>query len=124
MKRSPMPPRKKPMVQTSELNRGGELKRAGQIPARSKKTAAKYVQRRALVADLLLYPMVCEVPWCTNQATDPHEPKTRTRGGSILNRANIRLICGPCHSKIHDTEPAWAYRLGFLKNSWDEEDAA
>ena len=119
-----MPARKKPLARTSELSSGGELKRTGRLRPRSKKTAAKYRVRRALVAELLLYPTVCEVPWCTNQATDPHEPKTRARGGSILDRTNVRLICAPHHREIHDTEPTWAYHLGFLKNSWDEEDAA
>ena len=119
-----MPRRQKPLARQSELNNGSGLGRASRIKPRSRKTAAKYVQRRALVAEMFAEPTVCEVPWCTNTATDPHEPKTRTRGGSILNRANVRLICAPHHSEIHDTEPAWAYELKFLKHSWDEEDAA
>jgi hypothetical protein len=124
MKRSPMPPPKKPMKRTVGLRDGSQPGRTARLKPRSSKTAKKYVERRTLVAELFLYPTVCEVPWCSNTATDPHEPKTRTRGGSILNRANVRLICSPCHREIHDTEPAWAYERGFLKHSWDEEDAA
>lgn len=119
-----MPRRRKPMPRTTGLRNGSQPARKAGLKPRSKKTAAKYVHRRALVAEMFAEPTVCEVPWCSNTATDPHEPKTRNRGGSILNRANVRLICAPHHSEIHDTEPAWAYRLGFLKNSWDEEDAA
>lgn len=99
MKRSPMPPRKRP------------------LRYRSAKTAAKYVKRGALVAELMLYPQVCEVPDCTERATDPHEPLTRARGGDILDRANIRLICAGHHREIHDKEPAWAYEQGFLRKS-------
>jgi hypothetical protein len=120
MKRSPMPRRQKPVARQSELNKGNGLGRTSRIKARSRKTAAKYVQRRVLVAEMFAEPTVCEVPWCTSTATDPHEPKTRTRGGSILNRANVRLICNPCHMVIHGTEPAWAYELNFLVHSWED----
>jgi hypothetical protein len=80
---------------------------------------SRYVERRALVAELFEYPTVCEVPRCTRLATDPHEPLTRARGGSIVDRDNVRLICAPHHTEIHSKEPAWAYELGFLINSWD-----
>lgn len=106
------------------MKRGNGPERKASLKPRSKKTAKKYVKRSILIAELLLYPTVCEVPRCTRTATDPHEPKTRARGGSILDRTNVRLICGPHHSEIHDTEPAWAYEHGFLKHSWHEEDAA
>jgi len=106
------------------LKRGNGPKRKAELKPRSPKTAKKYVPRRALVAELLLYPSVCEVSWCSDTATDPHEPKTRARGGSILDRENVRLICAPHHGEIHDTEPDWAYKHGFLKHSWPEEDAA
>lgn len=119
MKNSPMPPRTKPMVRRTGLNPG-----TTRIKPRSTKTTRQYVERRALVADLFAEPTVCQVPWCTSTATDPHEPLTRTRGGSIVDRDNVRLICRIHHSEIHDTEPGWAYELGFLAHSWDRGDAA
>jgi hypothetical protein len=106
------------MKRGSELKRGAGPLRRTRLKQRSAKNAKRYVQRRALVAELLAEPMVCEVPRCTALATDPHEPLTRARGGSILDRANVRLICSAHHSEIHDTEPAWAYEQGFLKHSW------
>jgi hypothetical protein len=93
--------------------------RRTRLRPRSKKTQRRYVERRALVAELMLYPQVCEVPDCTRLATDPHEPLTRARGGPILDRDNIRLICRPHHNEIHDKEPVWAYVHGFLISPWD-----
>ncbi len=106
-----MLPRHKPPV-----SRVG-LKRKKGLRFRSKKTARKYVKRSALVAELMLYPQVCEVGGCGRVATDPHEPLTRARGGDILDRANITLICFEHHREIHDKEPAWAYEQGFLVKS-------
>lgn len=93
------------------------LRRKRWLLPRSRKTQRRYVQRRALVAELLLYPVVCQVPWCTSLATDPHEPLTRARGGSILDLENVILICRAHHDEIHDEAP-WAYELGFLISSW------
>lgn len=106
------------------LARGGTLERRTRLKPRSAKTAAKYVTRRAIVAELFAEPVVCEVPWCTERATDPHEPLTRARGGDILDRSNIRLLCREHHREIHDTEPSWAYDLGFLCHSWDRHGGA
>jgi hypothetical protein len=101
-----------------------ELKRRTRLRYRSAKTRRRYVDRRALVAELTAYPTVCEVPDCAERATDPHEPLTRARGGSILDRANVRMICRGHHDEIHSKEPDWAYSLGFLVHSWDGGGAA
>ncbi|MCW2899293.1 MAG: hypothetical protein JWO67_1558 [Streptosporangiaceae bacterium] len=125
MKNSPMPRRTKPMPRRTGLNPGQKpLTSTTPIKPRSAKTVRRYVERRALVAELFADPTVCEVPWCASPATDPHEPLTRARGGSIVDRDNVRLICRIHHSEIHDTEPPWAYELGFLAHSWDRGDAA
>jgi hypothetical protein len=100
MKRSPMPPRT-----------------AG-LKFRSAKTARKYVLRRVIVADLFADPEICEVPWCTNVATDPHEPLTRARLGDILDRSNIRKVCNPHNVMFASDEQPWMYELGFLVHSW------
>lgn len=88
------------------------------IRYRSKKTERKYVERRALVAELFLYPTVCVVPDCAERATDPHEPLTRARGGDICDRDNVLLLCRSHHRWAHD-HPAEAEALGLLVHSWD-----
>ena len=87
---------------------------------RSAKTARKYVTRRAIVAEMFAEPSICEVPWCTNIATDPHEPLTRARGGDILDRDAIRKVCNPCNFMFAADEQPWMYDLGFLIHSWDK----
>lgn len=119
MKRSTPLARRTPLQAKTELARGqSTLTRTGRFKPRSAKTARLYVTRRALVAELFADPVVCEVPWCPSIATDPHEPLTRARGGSVVDRANIRLICAEHHRQIHDEEPDWAYLHGFLIHSW------
>lgn len=88
------------------------------MKARSDKMAAVYRLRRPLVARLLEARPVCEVENCYARSTACHEPLTRARGGSILDPLNIRCVCGPHHTEIHQ-EPAWAYEQGFLRHSWD-----
>jgi hypothetical protein len=107
-------------AEPAALERTVPLQRRQGLRYRSAATARRYVTRRQIVAGLFSDPSVCEVPWCGDRATDPHEPLTRARGGSILDLGNIRLLCGAHHREIHDTEPGWAYDLGFLRHSWDE----
>ena len=94
------------------------MKRTGGLRPRSKKTAARYVERRKLVAFRLATFPVCEVPWCLNPSDDVHEPLTRARGGSITDPDNVKAVCRMHHDLIH-LEPDWAYEFGFLKHSWD-----
>jgi hypothetical protein len=89
------------------------------IKPRSEKTARIYVTRRALVAEMFLYPEVCEVPWCPELATDPHEALTRARGGDILDRSIIRKVCHPHNVMFSADEQPWMYELGFLIHSWE-----
>jgi hypothetical protein len=93
------------------------MARGKKLRPRSPKTARKYVTRRAIVAELFAEPSICEVPWCTNQATDPHEPLTRARGGDILDRDNIRRVCHPHNVMFASAEEPWMYQFGFLKHS-------
>jgi hypothetical protein len=101
------------------MRRRKPLVRRTRLRYRSKKTQRRYVERRALLLELSMEPTPCEVPWCGQRAEDPHEPKTRARGGSIVDRKNIKLICHGHHRQIHDQEPDWAYALGFLVHSWE-----
>ena len=39
---------------------------------------------------------------CLGVATDIHEPLTRARGGSIIDRGNMIQVCRMCHDWIHE----------------------
>ena len=85
---STLPARTRPLEARTGLRPGAGLARPAASPLRrtplrhrSAKTAQIYVTRRQIVAELFACPQVCEVPWCTSTATDPHEPLTRARGG-------------------------------------------
>lgn len=125
-----MPGPKAPIARTEWLSSrsGGSKPRPTSVHprlrSRSKKTAAKYVTRREIVAELFAVPSICEVPWCTERATDPHEPLTRARGGDILDRSNIRLVCNPHNVMFAGDEQPWMYELGFLIHSWDKGGAS
>lgn len=100
------------------------LSRSGPLPFRSKKTAARYVARRLIVAEMFAEPEICAVPWCPETATDPHEPLTRARGGDILDRDGIRKVCHPHNVMFASDEQPWMYELGFLIHSWDRKKEA
>ena len=120
MKRSPLR-RGKALERHTPLQGGSPPKRRTPLrPVSIKRQRETRERRRMLEAKYGgTGPVVCEVPWCTNLATDPHEPLTRARGGSITDPDNVRAVCRPCHQVITDRQPAWAYRLGFLVHSWD-----
>jgi hypothetical protein len=67
----------------------------------------------------------CGIAWvagCTGEATHAHEPRLRSRGGDILDRAECLLTCWPCHSAVHlatGEQLILAYSLGYLKHSWN-----
>ena len=94
MKRSPMPPRKT------------------RLRYRSKKTAAKYVQRGALVAELLAERPVCERCHAA-RSVDVHEPRLRSRGADICDPAQCVCLCRRCHDEIH-ANPAQATTEGWM----------
>lgn len=50
---------------------------------------------------------------------DPHEIKTRARGGSILDPENILIVCRGHHDWIDLHQPD-SHRLGLLKHSWED----
>jgi hypothetical protein len=95
------------------------LRRRTPIRRISRKRARENTERRAMLQ--ARYPGItpCEVPYCNRVADDAHEPLTRARGGSITDPANVKAVCRPHHDEITFEEPEWAYRLGFLKHSWE-----
>ena len=79
---------------------------------------AKYVLRRKLVKELFELDEEGKPPPCARcgaKAEEPHEPLTRARGGSILDRKNVVLLCHLCHRWVH-AHPAQAKAEGFLQS--------
>lgn len=104
------------------MKRGKPLRRTGRLRPRSKKTAKVYCEQRVpLVKAVLTEHPICEVPWCTEPSTDPHEVLRRSQGGSITDRANVRAVCNPHNELFAGLAPQWAYDLGFVRKRWQEE---
>jgi len=111
MKRSAMT-RKTPLTRTGFPQTSGHppltrnpgepnLTRSSGIRPTSKKRRAELRQRTEVVAAL-----VESQPWCANCGRtgvplDPDEIKSRARGGSITDPANIQIICRECHDLKH-----------------------
>lgn len=108
------------MKQSGPIARRSVLRRGGPLRQRSLKTAARYVERRRLVADLLATRPWCELrlPGCTGRAQCVDERTSRARGGSILDESNLQAACFACNGRKED-EPAEALRLGVAGHSWD-----
>jgi hypothetical protein len=114
MKRTPLPARKTPMP------RGKGLK------PRSKKTAAKYVERRKLVARLLEERPECEagrllrlirpLHECWGASDHIHEVIPRGRGGDILDESICVAVCPPCHDAIHTLNREEGEETGLLRS--------
>jgi hypothetical protein len=112
--------KRSPIRRRTPLTGGGNLARRTPLKPRSAKTAALYrTERVPLVAALFAESSICEVPWCPELATDPHEPLTRARGGSITDPANVRKVCHPHNVMFGSDEQPWMYELGFLVHSWE-----
>jgi hypothetical protein len=79
----------------------------------STKGTARREVRRDLVAELMREGARCEWPGCSDQADDLHEPHTRGRGGSELDRSGIRLVCRAHHNFLH-LHPQTALAAGWL----------
>ena len=114
--------RKKPM------KRGGPLNRTGPLRPRSKKKSKEYIERRSLVARLLMdrpYCEACPVFAKHDEATlyqrkasvDIHELKRRSQGGSILDEDNCMAVCRECHNRIGEY-PKLAIDLGLAVPGW------
>ncbi len=85
------------------------------LRARSPRMARLYVDRRALVAQLLAARPLCEIRWdpgCTSRAVDVDEVLSRAQGGSITDPTNCQTTCRHCHNRKHEN-PAEAVRRGL-----------
>lgn len=120
--------RTKPLARgVSQLARTAMPARTKRIAPRSDKRAKLYREERApLVARLLTERPGCEACialWGPDRrvrrSRDVHEVKSRGRGGSITDVANLRCVCAECHRFI--TEHASDERviaLGLSAHSW------
>ncbi len=103
MKRSPMPPRTKPMLRTAMRRRPSTKSR---IPAR----VAEAVRTRSGGR--------CEAGTevCTGRAGHMHHRRMRSQGGKHTT-ANLLDVCPACHRFIHD-HPELSYQAGWLFPAW------
>ena len=62
--------------------------------------------------------VMCGVPCCPQRASDLHEPKFRSRLGSITDPENAIPVCREHHDWIH-AHPLEAHELGLAVNSWE-----
>lgn len=125
--------RGKPLKRTP-LKRGSSQLKRTPLARRSKKTKDLYVERRAIVQEMLAAQpncVACKL-WAAfdlhkgkqsniivnvNKTRDIHELVNRSQGGSITERRNLLAVCRPCHNRI-TTEPKDAERLGLHLESW------
>lgn len=126
------------------MKRSAPLKRSRPLRARSAKQTAAYAGeggRRAIVAELLAVIPSCEagpvigrhlvglepsarrvatdpvVDTCAREPADVHEILPRSAGGSILERANLLVVCRSCHQWIHE-HPRESRLLGLLSSRY------
>jgi hypothetical protein len=131
---STCPDRIKPVArQYSSLTRRTPLKakqpwrpQRKPLKHRSAKTARIYVERRALVKELLESTPHCEARWddgCTVRSVDVHEILPRSQGGRIVGgeRSEYLVVCRYCHDKI-ETHPTEAHERGFRRWSWERDE--
>ena len=85
------------------------------IRQRSKKRAKLYREERVPLVEKFM----AEHPLCQRclsaRSTDPHEPLTRARGGSITDENNLVALCAACHLHIH-LHPKESEEQGWLKS--------
>lgn len=112
-------------MKNTPLKRKTGLKRSKPLAKRSKKMTQIYVQRRKLVEAELELRKDCEarLDGCEGRSTQLHEPLTRARGGSILDRNNTVAVCDNCGREVHlDTSPKQQamHKRGLLRHAWEQ----
>lgn len=89
----------------------------------SKKRAKLNRERRDVVSEMMAIDRTCRGKALFPQIVcsgmmHGHEIKPRGRGGSIVDKSNIVLVCFSHHRYLHD-HPDEATRLGLLKHAWE-----
>lgn len=137
MKRTPLK-RKTPLRAKTALRSGSGLKRgearlkaSTPLPARSKKREREDRERWAVTKPIVwkraggrceLASPIAQVDPAARMCSGPpefHETKKRSRGGSIVDPANVVLACH-AHHRWTEENVALADEIGALKHSWDE----
>lgn len=90
---------------------------------RSAKMSKMYVERRALVGEILNQRPLCEARWddgCTHLSVDVHEILPRSQGGRIIggDASEYLAVCRYCHDQI-ETNPLQSHDRGFRRWSWE-----
>jgi hypothetical protein len=120
MKRSPFRSSGAPLKRTTPLARTSGLAQ------RSAKMRARYAGeggRAELVGRLLAERPACEAGIagvCAGRSVHVHEVLPRSAGGSILDVANLRAVCAPCHAHIH-SHPRESRAAGLLGSRYATE---
>lgn len=100
------------------MKRSGSLRRRTPLKPRSAKRERLMVQRRALVAEVLLFRPRCQWPQgCDRPSEDVHEILLRSQGGDILDSRNVLALCRDHHDYAH-THRDEAHRLGVIRRRW------
>ena len=74
--------------------------------------------RAKLRAELIGNPCEAQLEGCAYTGTDWHEVRGRARGGSLLDPANRKWLCRPCHQWITE-HPKAATEMGFLRSAYE-----
>ena len=131
MRRTPMPARviplhREPLAEVITITGGARVVPLRKPIRAASKRRARVNRQRAAMADRL-WPdrregtVLCAGrPGCTARAEDLHEPRFRSRLGSITDPDNGRPVCRACHLWIH-THEVEAARLGLAVNSWADD---
>ena len=129
MKRSPLKRgktlgAKTPLRARTPLKTTKGLETRSVLKPRSKKMKERYKERVPFVKEFLEKHPKCQAYWnsnCFEWATDVHEVKSRSAGGSIVGEDNgqFMAVCRYCHTMITEN-PTEAHRRGFRKWSWED----
>lgn len=112
--------RGKPLGRHARLETHSTLHRGGPLRQVSTKRARENRQRAAVIDQLWPGRIVqCWREGCPRLADDVHEIRTRARGGSITDPANLAPLCRACHDETTNEAP-WAYSQGLLVHSWPD----
>lgn len=112
-----------PLGRNARLETHTGLRRGGRLRQVSTKRARENRQRAAVIDQLWPGRIVqCWRAGCPRLADDVHEIRTRARGGSISDAANLAPLCRICHDEATNEAP-WAYEQGLLAHSWGGEAA-
>ena len=111
MKRTPLT-RKTPLIARSQLRSCTELRRGGPLNPVSRRRVRENRQRTEALRPLREAQTWCSRCGVTGVGLDAHEIRSRARGGSITDLANIVLLCRSCHDHV-TTHPAEAAAEGW-----------